>query len=401
SEVEGELRFPVKYTVWIPEGVKTLRGIVVHQHGCGEGSCLSGLTGAFDLHWQALAKEHDCALLSPSYEQPEEESCALWCDPRNGSGDKFLEALVDLGKMSGHPELPTVPWALWGHSGGGMWSGSMTLMYPERVAAAWLRSGTAPLEPDEARPERKPFDWNPAVAGVPIMCNFGTEEGYTVKEGRFSTVWPRVESFHRKIRSEGGLIGISIDPLTGHQCGNQRYLAMPWFDVCLAARLPEKPGDPLRPMPTEDSSLGKIDDLSIRPAKDFQSDLTETSWLPNHNLGKMWSVYLKDTNVPDTTPPPAPNEPVVEGDTLTWTAEADLESGIERFLIERDGEIIASVPEEPKNRYGRPLFQNLLYSDTPVQPLAEMVFRDETAEPGKDHVYRIITVNTAGLRSSP
>jgi hypothetical protein len=52
-------------------GRETLRGVIVHQHGCGEGSCKSGLTGAYDLHWQALARKHDCALLAPAYEQPE------------------------------------------------------------------------------------------------------------------------------------------------------------------------------------------------------------------------------------------------------------------------------------------------------------------------------------------
>ena len=71
SDQPGQLNIPGKYTVWIPNGVSKLRGIVVHQHGCGEGSCSSGLTGAYDLHWQALAKKHDCALLSPSYEQSE------------------------------------------------------------------------------------------------------------------------------------------------------------------------------------------------------------------------------------------------------------------------------------------------------------------------------------------
>ena len=55
----GELTFPVNYTVWIPKGVETLRGVVVHQHGCGEGSCKSGLTGAYDLHWQALQSLDD------------------------------------------------------------------------------------------------------------------------------------------------------------------------------------------------------------------------------------------------------------------------------------------------------------------------------------------------------
>lgn len=38
STQPGELVFPVNYTIWIPKGVTTLRGVVVHQHGCGEGS---------------------------------------------------------------------------------------------------------------------------------------------------------------------------------------------------------------------------------------------------------------------------------------------------------------------------------------------------------------------------
>ena len=106
----GELAFSVNYTIWIPKDVKALRGVLVHQHGCGEGSCKSGLTGAYDLHWQALAKKHDCALLSPSYEQPEKADCQMWCDPRNGSDAAFQKCLADLGKKTDHPELAQVPW---------------------------------------------------------------------------------------------------------------------------------------------------------------------------------------------------------------------------------------------------------------------------------------------------
>ena len=156
SAEPGGLAFAVNYTIWIPPGVGTLRGVIVHQHGCGEGSCKSGLTGAFDLHWQALAKKHGCALLSPAYEQPEGADCQLWCDPRNGSGAAFQRGLADLGAVSGHPELATVPWALWGHSGGGHWAGGMTLLHPERVAAAWLRSGVPFLEPNPERPAIRP-----------------------------------------------------------------------------------------------------------------------------------------------------------------------------------------------------------------------------------------------------
>src|SRR5262245_23735241 len=184
STKAGELVYPVNYTIWIPPGVKTLRGVIVHQHGCGEGSCKSGLTGAYDLHWQALARKHDCALLAPAYEQPEKENCQMWCDPRNGSDAAFQRGLTDLGAKSGHPELATVPWALWGHSGGGLWSGAMTLLHPDRVAAAWLRSGVPWFEAVQGR--GAPFTISDAALQVPIMCNLGTKEGVTVKEGRFA-----------------------------------------------------------------------------------------------------------------------------------------------------------------------------------------------------------------------
>ena len=63
---EGELRFAVTYTLWIPDGVKTLRGIIVHQHGAGMTASKEGSTAAYDLHWQALAKKWDCVLLGLS-----------------------------------------------------------------------------------------------------------------------------------------------------------------------------------------------------------------------------------------------------------------------------------------------------------------------------------------------
>ena len=61
--------------------------------------------------------------------------------------------------------------------------------------------------------------------------------------------------------------------------------------------------------------------------------------------------------------------------------------------------MLATVPEQAKNPFGRPLFQNLQYSDTPAQPLVPMRFIDTTAQPGQKHRYRVIAVNTVGLKS--
>lgn len=401
STAAGELAYPVSYTVWIPSQAATLRAVIVHQHGCGEGSCKSGQTGAFDVHWQALARRHDCALLSPVYEQPEKANCQLWCDPRNGSDAAFRRALTELGERAAHPELATVPWALWGHSGGGHWAGGMTLLHADRVAAAWLRSGVPPVTTVEGKPPA--YAITASVYGVPMMCNLGTKEGVTDKEGRFAGVWPGVELFFRALRSKGALIGVAIDPLSSHDCGNQRYLAIPWLDACLAARLPERTGEPLRPLSV---TAGWIAPLNVDgklaapvPAAQFGGAVDQSVWLPTERIATAWLQYSQDTAVDDATPPPAPANVTVSGNVLTWTAEADLESGLAGFLVLRDGEFLARIPEQGKNAFGRPVFQNLSYSDTPTQPLVEMRYVDTQVEAGRAYQYRVIAVNTVGRQS--
>lgn len=399
SNQPGELVYAVNYTVWVPPGIRNLRGVIVHQHGCGEGSCKSGLTGAFDLHWQALARKHDCALLAPSYEQPEKADCQMWCDPRNGSDKAFQKALVDLGAKSGHPELAKVPWALWGHSGGGHWCGGMTILHPERVAAACLRSGVPLLEANPTRPTIKAYTLPDAITRVPIMCNLGTKEGVTVKEGRFAGAWAANEKFFSEVRAKGGLIGVSVDPLTAHECGNQRYFTIRWLDACLSERLPDEKGGALLPMPKKNAWLAPLLGSKAVPAAEYEGDKTKAMWLPGYSVAKAWMTYTKDTAVKDSTPPPPPAELRVKDGVLTWKAEADLESGLAHFIIMRDGKQIGTVPEQPKNPFGRPIFQGLQYSDTPTNPLVEMRFTDSKAEKGKKHKYSVIAVNTAGLKS--
>jgi hypothetical protein len=401
STQPGELIFPVNYTIWIPPGVMQLRGLIVHQHGCGEGSCKSGLTGAYDLHWQALAKNHDCALLAPSYEQPEKADCQMWCDPRNGSGAAFEKCLLDLAAKSGHPELAKVPWALWGHSGGGHWAGGMMLLHPDRVAAVWLRSGVPLLKPDPMRAGIKAHTLPDAALKVPVMCNLGTKEGVTVKDGRFAGVWPSNEVFFAEVRSKGGLVGVAVDPLSSHDCGNQRYLAIPWLDACLSVRLPKVSGERLKDMPIEDGYLAESTGSKAVPAANFAGDPLKAAWLPNASIAQAWMQYVKDTAVADTTSPPAPTNVRVTGNELSWEAEADLESGLASFVVERDGQFLANVPEKDKNPFGRSIFQNLQYSDTPTQPLVSLRFTDLTAKPGDKHTYRVIAVNTMGLKSKP
>lgn len=403
SAEPGRLQFGVTYTLWIPDGVETIRGVVVHQHGCGDGACRGGATAAYDLHWQALARKWDCALLGPSYQQGEHPNCRLWCDPRNGSGDAFLKALDDLAEKSGHPEVATVPWCLWGHSGGGFWASLMQVKYPERIVAIWNRSGTAYAAWESGEIPKPEI---PAAAfAVPVMCNPGVKEK---EHERFRRAWDGCLAMFEAYRAKGAPIGFAPDPRTAHECGDSRYLAIPFFDACLAMRLPDQ-GSASRELKPVDWSLAWYADLlgsEPQSAESYSGEKAKAVWLPNEQVARAWAEYVETGAVGDTTRPPAPANVRAESQAdgsvrITWEAAADLESGIGAFAILRDGESVAQVPEKPVGRFGRPLFQSMSYHDTPERPLPSMEYRDAHVPSVGKHSYQVVTVNSVGLRSEP
>jgi poly(3-hydroxybutyrate) depolymerase len=396
------LQMGVTYRMWIPDGVKQLRAVIVHQHGCGVGSSKGAATAAADLHWQALAKRWDAALLGPAYQQAEKQNCRLWCDPRNGSHRTFLRALEDLGVQSQHPELKRVPWCLWGHSGGGFWSSLMQTMYPERIVAIWLRSGTAVAAWEKGDIAKATL--TPSVYAIPVMCNPGVKEN---GHKRFQGAWDGAMLMFKSYRDHGAPIGLAPDPRTAHECGDARYLAIAFFDACLAMRLPDPTAKDQRLKPVDNKQAWLAEPLTDKPlpAASYSGEPLEAVWLPNATVAKAWAEYVKTGAVGDTTPPPAPTNVAVapgpQGTTITWQAAADLESGVQAFLIQRDGQPLAQVPEKPVGRFGRPLFQGMSYGDTPDPTQPEMRFVDTTAKAGEKHTYAVVTVNSVGLKSAP
>jgi hypothetical protein len=142
------------------------------------------------------------------------------------------------------------------------------------------------------------------------------------------------------------------------------------------------------------------------PAAEFQGNRNEAVWLPNEAVAKAWMEYVKTGATSDTTPPPAPFDVRVsakgeQGTEIVWSAEADFESGIGGFIVLRDGQELAKVPEKPVGKFGRALFQSMTYHDTPSQPLPQMRYVDTSAKAGEQHTYSIVSVNSVGLKSQP
>jgi pimeloyl-ACP methyl ester carboxylesterase len=407
STAPNQLQIGVTYTMWIPDEVARFRCVIVHQHGAGKNAAEHGGTAAYDLHWQALAKKWDCALLGPFYHVLTDATDAspggseLWFDPRRGSDKTFLKALDELSAQAKHPELATVPWALWGHSGGGIWSDVMATLYPDRVAAAFLRSGSFRNRPDFPQPE------TPAAAyAVPVMGNAGVKE-------QDRNAWITTLARTREYRSKGGPAGFAADPRTGHETGDSRYLAIPFLDACLAMRLPAKgsTSQNLKPVDVSKGWLAPFLGQTAVPTPSYKGNPLEAVWLPNEHVAKIWIEYVKNGTVADVTPPPPPFNVRVKsisggGNEITWDAEADFESGIGGFFVMRDNRAIARLPRTTDLVlivYGRPLFQGLSYHDTPEGPAAapEMRYLDVSAKPGEKHTYSVLSINSAGVASEP
>lgn len=394
SASDDGLQIGVTYTVWIPDDVAMLRGVIVHQHGCGEGACKSGETAADDWHWQALARRWNCALLSPRYHQAQEQNCRLWCDPRNGSGEAFVSALEALAKQSEHPELATVPWCLWGHSGGGFWASLMQMEYPERIVAIWFQSGTAHsrwVSGEIAAPEIPP-----AAMGIPmIACPGYKERGHE----RFKVAYSGCYEMVRDYRRRGAPIAFAPDPKSGHEARDGRYLALPFFDACLKRRLPEKAGSgQLRPVDLDAGVYTPlVEDYSKQAELGVVAEKENANWLPSRELAAMWAEFVTTGGVSDSTPPPAPRNVQVKAGKITWEADVDPESGLAAFIVLRNGKEIGRVPSEPNTRFGRPLFQGNTYHDTPAFEYPAMEFVDTSGNSGG---YQVIAVNSAGLRSA-
>lgn len=394
---EGTLQFAVTYRLWVPDDAKTIRGVIIHQHGCGSGAGEGGKTAADDLQWQALAAKWDCALLGPSIEQPEGSNCRLWCDPNNGSADRLLEALDDLAEKTGHAELKTVPWCLWGHSGGAFWASIMHAMYPERIVAIWFRSGTA-LNAWEKGEVKMP-ESTPAMFEVPMMLNPGIrEEG----DNRFGGLYSGSVKMFYQYRDKGAPIGFAVDPKSHHDCGTSRYLAIPFFDHALAARLPE-PGSEtqtLRKLKLDGgtSYRAAFRSADVAPLSQYEGDPREAVFLQNEDVARAYSQYITTGYVEDTTPPPSPTNleiaDVPNGQVkLTWDAPADLESGLAGFLIQQGGKTVAKLPEGLAERK---LFQGISYHDTPNAPFAKMEWTGPKGDGGE---WKVVAVNGAGLES--
>ncbi|WP_310483748.1 hypothetical protein [Chamaesiphon sp. VAR_48_metabat_403] len=359
------------FRIWMPQNVPTLRGLIVKQHGCGDDAAATGLNHANDLQWQALAAKHQLGLLSAKFPTGT-DPCGDWALINNGSLTAFFNALELLGTQSKHLELNRVPWALWGHSGGADWIVQIFQQYPDRtIAAIAARGGAFTL-----------LGTNPTLANTPVLFALGAKDNIVVKETR--DLPTQAFGRYRKLAAPWAL---AVAANTGHETGDTRLLAIPYFDALITQRLPLQ-GNDLRPIDPNLGWLGNVATKEIAPIAKFTGDPLAAAWLPNEETARKWQQYVTTGKIPPTQKPRAPtNLQSTRRDSntvlLTWQYSPDLESGLPAFRIDRNQSAIATIPK-PRHNFG----------DAPDSPHPVLEFADKNATLNAS--YSIVAINQLG-----
>jgi poly(3-hydroxybutyrate) depolymerase len=262
------------FRVWIPQGAKTIRAVLVLTPGSNG----DGRNEVMDAAWETFAIEHSLALVGVSLrDKPPIGIFEDYVDVARGSGAAFLTAMRNFATQSGHSELATAPVLLWGMSAGGEFNYEMALWRPERVVAFIVNKGGIYWHA-LASPEARAVPAILFVGGMDLDSRIGTIFGLFALNRRGGALW-----------------AFSVEPCAGHIVGESRALAMMFFADMLTARLDGAVTNPdgttkLRTLTESSGQVGNITDFTYRAAGERVNTDLSTAWLPNERIAKAWQA---------------------------------------------------------------------------------------------------------------
>ncbi len=368
----------VEFFCWVPDTEKPINAVIIHQHGCTNASPEKHPPVTFDSHWQALARKHNCALLSPQYFVS--GSCAEWNDPDSGSERALFTALKDFARRSDHAEIIDAPWVLWGHSGGSSWSSQMIVRHPDRVLAAAYRGGSHKQFGDPEFRAR----FIPVALDIPLLFVWGKRE--TVSTSRHFVSWGPMNTAFRELRSRGGKAARMVDPDSEHGCDNSRLVTIPFLDSVLTAKLADNP------LP---GVYLNIETLEAQDDNDASGNDPATAWLPNPEVAGLWQEFSRTGHLPPHDPPQSAPvlkaKPEADGMLrLSWEVSPDLIGGLRAYHLYRDNKRWKQLGLEPRAAIATS-------RDSTPESLRQTSITVDAAE--SDHTFSLTFIDAAGQES--
>ncbi len=383
SAAKKESYLSADYRIWIPDGVKKIRGLIVKQHGCGDDAAATGLNHANDLQWQALALKHQFALMGTRL-PTDYPTCTDKAIANRAAEGSFLKAISILAQKSDRQELNTVPWVMWGHSGGADWGTQMLRHYPERtIAVINVRCGGISLTSGNS--EILNLDSNSQSTSpllkVPVFWFIGDKDPFEKECKKLP------QKIFYKFRKANALWALAVQPNAAHETGDSRLLAIPYVDKIISARV-TKDSNQLLPIDKTQEWFGDPTTHEIAPINKFEGNPLKAAWLPNEETARKWQEYVTTGKISPTSKPNVPTNVTVTSISATekvikWNFTPDLENGLPSFRIYRHNSLIQTL-EGQKHNFG----------DAPEPANVTLEFRDPKAAP--DSTYTVAAFNQLG-----
>ena len=268
----------VRFELWIPDGLKYVRGVVVLSgHGSGE-----GLFKRADL--RALAGELGLALFKFTGNPVQR---GFW--PRR----LLFERLESFGARSAHPELSRAPLFLYGHSNGTGFSALFAAAEKERVWG-WV----------SMRPGITFQVAQPDAATVPGLVIFGEDDPFLARPSVAENleVLPHLRKTHRVLWAS------AVEPKTGHGPGEKTWpLVYSFLRHSFQARVPAPAGAApeagpvhLRTLAEEGGHLGQPWDPAVGGYQTLRAapyaetppgERAASLWLLNGEFAADWRAF--------------------------------------------------------------------------------------------------------------
>lgn len=261
------------FRLWLPNGVRTVQGIVVLTPGSNG----DGRDAVQDTVWRQFAVRHRLALVASQLtDKPHDQGfIEHYVDVSKGSGQAFLDGLSALAAQSKHPELANAPLLLWGMSAGGQFNYEFVAWKPERVLAFVVNKGgiyyTA-LAP-------------PAARSVPGMLFVGGKD----LEFRTNTI----VGLFAVNRRAGALWTLANEPSAAHIVGRSRDVAMVFFEDVLGLR-GSADGTAPRAITERIGFIGDLKAHTFAPLGDGKVPGVPTAWLPTERVAKAWRAMVTE-----------------------------------------------------------------------------------------------------------
>lgn len=265
------------FRLWIPDDSPTLCGIVVLMPGSnGDGRSL-----AEDQLWQDFARKHNFALIGCFFTDFEHEDMMIerYVNVREGSGQALLDVISGFAKKSGHSELETVPFLLWGHSAGGEFNYEFVCWKPERVIAfvvnkgGFYYSGIAPIQ----------------ARNVPGIFFTGEKDMEARKE--------IVKGIFSMNRRAGALWAFAEEPGAGHEPGQTQKLATIFFDEIIPLRIHLSTNgskSELHQIPANTGYIGDFKSQSYTSIAGGPKADLPTAWLAGYRFAEAWQSFVRN-----------------------------------------------------------------------------------------------------------